>query len=160
MGYNKILVPLDGSNISELALREVPRVANAHAHIRLLSIVSDAPLDRLFSLGIGTSPVGTPYIGQFWLDTLQDSLNAEVLERQEYLQKVAEQLRIFGLEVTIDAHLGKPLNGIREALTAGYDLVIMTAHHKALFSKLISASMVNVVFQAADCPLLLISVPN
>jgi nucleotide-binding universal stress UspA family protein len=148
MGYKKILVPLDGSELAELALQHVPRIADQHAHIHLLSVFSvEEPRIDLATIAI---TVGTE---------IPNSLakpSEEVRLRKEYLDKVANNLEQKGYVVTIDVPSGHVVDTIARVSQEGFEIVVMATHGRTGFSKFVLGSVAEGVLHKAHCPVFII----
>ena len=124
---NRILVPLDGSKISESIVPYVSLVAHAlHASMTLLHV---APPD-------GASD-----------ETLEPS----------YLQNIAEQLRQKDLQVETSITSGYPPMEIeRYASENQYDLIAMATHGRSGVTRWVYGSITDKVLHTTHIPLLLV----
>lgn len=138
--YRSILVPLDGSLLSEqslpyaaaLARRSGAELQLAHVHTPLL-------------LGEGSLYLGTPDV-QLWD------------EEKKYLLSVMDRLQKAGLEkVSADVLEGPiPLTLQEYALGKGCDLVVMTTHGRGPVSRFWLGSVADQLVHRLSIPLLLI----
>jgi nucleotide-binding universal stress UspA family protein len=139
MGYQKILIPLDGSEFSEVALRHVPLVAAPGARIHLMSVISTHVAEAL-SL--------TPEMWEGPFDTQE--------ETRSYLKKVADPLTTRGYKVTVDAPVGPVVPVIAEASKQGFDLIIVATHRRSGFGKFILGSVSERLLHETHCPMLIV----
>ena|SRR5579859_4270262 len=139
MGYNKILVPLDGSPLAELALQHIPQLAAPGAEIHLVSAVIDT-ITPMMALGQEMCP---------------PVLTDEVEARETYLNHVANRLARQGFKVTVEAHSGSPVELI-SCLSNSYDLIVMATHGRKGLSKFIMGSVSEAVLHEACCPVLIV----
>jgi nucleotide-binding universal stress UspA family protein len=148
MGYNKLLIPLDGSELAELALQHIPRIAAPHAHIHLLSVFSvEEPRIDLATIAI---TVGTE---------VPRSLvkpSEEVRVRKEYLERVAKNLEQKGYVVTIDVPSGQVVDTIAKVSQEGFEIVVMATHGRTGFTKFVLGSVAEGVLHKAHCPVFII----
>ena len=91
----QILVPLDGSALSETALPHAIALARAtSASLLLLRVVS--------------VPTGAQGIGwSYQLSGPYDDIEAEEADAQEYLDIMAQKLQAEGLDANVDVHEGE-----------------------------------------------------
>jgi nucleotide-binding universal stress UspA family protein len=137
MGYNKILVPLDGSDLSEVALKQVPKIANCGAKICLLSVL----VDELVSV-----------FPELWPpDAFHRRKN-----RETYLMAIARTLRQQGYETSLALRSGPAIDNIVEVAQAGFDIVVMATHRRAGFDKFILGSVSEGVLHRVHRPVLII----
>ncbi len=107
--FNRILVPLDGSPISEQVL--TPVTSLAHSTGSSIVLVQVVPAGRSIR-GMAVHP--------FRRSTRQDSIS-QLEETSGYLRALAEELRSKGIEVTIDVAHGAPAE----------EIVAMGTRHRA-----------------------------
>ncbi|HUW70817.1 MAG TPA: universal stress protein [bacterium] len=128
--FERILVPLDGSAASEMALPRAQAIAQACGSTLILAhiIESDPP----------KTVHGQPHLSEAGPAAL-------------YLQHIADRLRAMGLSVethvhTSDSHDGTPQKDLAETLAAhtvelGFDLAVMAAHGSRGALDFLTASM-------------------
>jgi len=141
---NKILVPLDGSDLAERAL----------------------PCARLIAQGLSANlilmrAVVFPSDAKDILDqaNVSDDVVFEQLavEAKTYLSKVAEPLRVNGLAVREEIQCSPAAEAIVDyARDAGVDLVVMATHGYSGISRWTHGSTAERVLQSLDVPLLLV----
>jgi nucleotide-binding universal stress UspA family protein len=160
MSYCKILVPLDGSELAELALQHIDEVAKPGAQIHLLSVV-----DTL----IAEEPAGavtTLLNGVYWTASLpyeQKPLTQSAHDvhefnlRFDYLQHASERLKEKGYEVKADVLPGDVVDTIVETARDGCDVIIMATHGRTGLRRVLLGSVAEGVLHRAPCPVLLIS---
>lgn len=140
-----ILVPLDGSELSESALAYATELGELFGSAYHLTRVVAYPVD-----------IASPYLPT----TVQ--LNQEILTEAkkaaaEYLEAHADRMRRRGLRVTtsvaVDAQAG---NGILlEADAVGCDLIAMATHGRKGVGRLVMGSAADKVLRGTHVPLLL-----
>jgi nucleotide-binding universal stress UspA family protein len=139
MGYQNILVPLDGSEFSEAVLKHVDRIANPGSKIHLLSVVPELVAERV---------MGAP---ELWEDPSQ-----ELETRNTYLNRVAESLQERGYQVTCEVREGRVVNTIAQATQHNCDVVIMATHRRTGLGKFILGSVSQDLLHKAHCPVLIV----
>ncbi|MBI5368363.1 MAG: universal stress protein [Planctomycetes bacterium] len=138
--FTRILVPLDGSPLSEAILPAVESVAALFgAEILLLRVVPPAP-----DLGMEAR--------------YADSMVAGECER--YLAEAAGRMTARGRRVSVLVRTGAPAQGIaEEAPRAGADLIAMSTHGRSGVSRWVFGSVTEKVIRLASVPLLLVRPP-
>ncbi len=134
VGYEDILVPLDQSPGSELALAQAQTIArNYTGTIHLLSVVSEAPTSE--EVRQGRSRQGAT----------------------EYLEDVAEDLGAGGYHWDTTVREGIPADVIGEVATTGkVDVVIISTHSRSRLSRWVKSHVTRDVIYQTTPPLLLI----
>ena len=134
----KVLIPLDGSSISEQVLARVTEILGpAPLNVHLVHVV--APIADYYSV------VEAEYVqsAQDWA--------------AEYLQRVAAPLQAQGHQVTWEFSLGVAAEEInRVAQEQGVDLIAMATHGRAGAGRVLYGSVAEQVLHTARKPLLLI----
>lgn len=138
--YERILVPLDGSEVSERILPEIEKIAgNLKAKISILRVAYAHPL-----------PVS-------------DIIKAEVAvvhEAEEYVHMIEEKLKAKGF--TVDSHVRYGPDAADEILnhTDQYDtdLIVMSTHGRSGVKRWLLGSVAEKVVHHATTPVLLLRV--
>lgn len=143
--FETLMIPLDGSELSERALEHATEFGELFDSAYHLTRIVSYPVD-----------IASPYLPH----TAQ--VNQQVMEdakqgAAEYLERHAEEMRRRGLRVTtsvaVDAQAG---NGIlAEAEAVGAEMVAMSTHGRTGFSRAILGSAADKVLRAVHTPLLL-----
>jgi manganese transport protein len=135
--YHRILLPLDHTDLDQLALNHAAAMAKLYgARIYLLHVEE----------GVTSQVYG------------QDSSTAEVEAGEQYLQRIAQSLRDQGITVeTSISHSTSPRKEIvRFAKEIGPDLVIMGAHGHGGLKDLIFGNTINPVRHHLQVPMLIV----
>jgi nucleotide-binding universal stress UspA family protein len=129
-----ILAPLDGSELAERALPEARRLAREEAAVIVLVRV------------VRTAPSG---------DLL--AYDAAVTAAEEYLDRLAAQLRRQGLTVRTDVFVSDPAEAIAlAALVHGAGVIVMSTHGRSGLGRVVLGSVAETVLQEANVPVLLV----
>jgi nucleotide-binding universal stress UspA family protein len=155
MGYNKILVPLAGSELSEKAIQHVLRVGNLGAEIHLLTVLSESKASEYAGLAV----VAGQSIGRssdVWKPALTASEQEEVRAAEEYLDRIGSELEQSGFKVITEVRPGSVVGTISLVSSDGYDVIIMATHRRTGFSKLLLGSVSEGVLHDASCPVLIV----
>lgn len=158
--YNRILVTVDGSVLSETILPEVQRLVSGTDCEVVLLIVREVPRgvsedehDRLMMLG--TAPAMVP--GHEQRETRDQAMEGIRDEAINYLESLAAPLRSSGVPVRITVHFGSPTDLIvRAAEEEGADLIAMATHGNTGLRRMIFGSVASQVVENTNKPVLLV----
>ena len=142
MEFRKILIPLDGSSLAELALDKVGQlVTKEHATITLLRAAEAHVMPPL-------DPV--------------DAQVAVVREADAYLDHIAARLRERGFKnIETSIWYGAPASAIVEAAEVQKpDLIVMGTHGRSGLGRLILGSVAESVVRGTTAPILLLRAPS
>jgi nucleotide-binding universal stress UspA family protein len=142
--YQRILVPVDGSNTSDRALQEAIKLIDTQpAQLRLVHVIDD--LQFLDTEG---------YVDYAALRELTQQIGVRTLARAEEVAKQAD--------ITVETSLLEA-NGERiarvidkEALNWGADLIVIGTHGRAGFNHLLFGSVAEGVVRCSSVPVLLV----
>ncbi|GIL09424.1 MAG: universal stress protein [Chloroflexota bacterium] len=150
----RILVPLDGSDLAEKALPEALKITVPGGEIILLMAV-DPPEYLSYSM-YGTQPVPPQATTRSEMDfvTISKDMTAHSLA---YLEHVAADLKQAGFQVRQVVEVGPPAETIIKAAAENHaDAVVMCTHGRSGLSRWILGSVTNKVLSAASCPVFVI----
>lgn len=140
-----VLIPLDGSDLSEEALEHATELGEIFGSAYHLTRVVAYPLDI-------ASPY-LPYTVQMNQNILADAKESAA----EYLEERADRMRRRGLRVTtsvaVDAQAGHGI--LSEAEAVGCDLIAMATHGRSGVGRLVLGSAADKVLRGTQVPLLL-----
>ncbi len=146
--FKKVLVPLDGSRFSEVAI----------PHVRDLTVRRDK---EIILIRVGEPPVliadRSPDVKPSWEEYLA-SLVAEI-ERQgiAYLQRIEAELQPSGANVRTQSIVGEPTKNILQvAQQENVDLIAMTTHGRTGISRWVYESVATKIVEESIQPVLLI----
>lgn len=152
--YEKILVPLDGSEVGEAALPLVEELVSKlspalKAEVTLLRVVS--------SLGhyvvAGEASARVPYT--------EKELGLIKKRAGDYLKKAAEGLRSRGAIVKTMVATGNAADEISKAADEiGADLVAMSTHGRSGLSRWAFGSVTDKVLRGGNLPVLMVRAPG
>ncbi|MCE5282931.1 MAG: universal stress protein [Deltaproteobacteria bacterium] len=143
--YQKVLVPLDGSDLAECALSHLKSLVKdgSVGEVTLMNIVKiDIPWAEMKS-------------GNFDINALREPLFAA---SKKYLADVADRLNAQGIKVkTESVEANRPAEKINEyAQENRMDFVILATHGHTGFKKLMLGSVASGVLNQSHVPVLLI----
>jgi nucleotide-binding universal stress UspA family protein len=143
--YNRILVPVDGSETSARGLNEAIRLAKTHGgQLRLMHIVNEFILDATYSTG-------------FFPDNLIASLCKEGKAILDAAQATAQKAGVKADTVMIESIGGVPADFIiGQAKGWNADLIVMGTHGRRGLLRLALGSNADLVVRSATVPVLLV----
>ncbi len=141
--YNKILVPLDGSELAEQVLPQVMELANCSGAEIVLLRVPDVPVYEYL--------MTVPEVGVQMREQAEN-------DAREYLERLSGELRAMGLQVrTQIAYEGAVyLTILNTAKELDADLIAMSTHGRSGLARLVMGSVADDVVRHADLPVLLV----
>ena len=173
--YTQILVPLDGSKLSEKALPHAQGLAKTYgATVHLLQVFphhpsgghprgdgpdageSAVPRTELAGL-IGGNPVGLGGSSPRTLELARQLGEAQFEEAQEYLEHVAIRLRNEDVDVKTELHEGAPHEHIAEyAKQHSIEIIVMSTHGHGGVKRLIMGSTTDRVIRSGEAVVLVV----
>jgi nucleotide-binding universal stress UspA family protein len=148
--YNKILVPLDGSELAECSLEHVMKMASAGG-------VSEVVLLRVVELV-------SPYDALPWVQanyTITDIQNRRRDEARDYLKAAAGRLIKAGVPVRVEVVDGRAAETIVDyAREHQMDLIVISSHGRSGIARWALGSVADRVLRHSSVPTLLISAPG
>ena len=141
--FERILVALDGSELSEQVIPHVEALAAQFGSTVILLRVHPP----LSSAAVAASPPQDP--------TLVHRLEQQAPEGQ--LVRIADEFGAKGLPVVVEQLTGEPARVITTyADTNGVDLIAMTTHGRSGLQRVVMGSVAAAVVHAAPCAVLLV----
>ncbi|MBI2321738.1 MAG: universal stress protein [Chloroflexi bacterium] len=141
--YTRILVPLDGSKLAEVALPHAVTLAKQSKGTVVLLRVTQ-PVTAMVM----------PEAAYVDWDRIQAEIEAEA---RAYLADVSARLAAEGLAVQTQLKTADPAEAIIEtAKTGGADLIVMATHGRSGLGRWVLGSVADRVVRAATAPVLLI----
>jgi nucleotide-binding universal stress UspA family protein len=143
LSCQRILVPLDGSQLAEQALPPALTVAKA--------LSAELVLFRVPSVFASLSLAGEGYM------PLEGVIEAAHQDAQSYLEQVAHDLKGQGFRVSIALQIGGVANAIIDyAETYQIDLIAMSTHGRTGLARWALGSIADRVLRAGKLPILLV----
>lgn len=143
--YQKILVPLDGSELAECALPHVKNLikGGAGGEVTLLNVVT------VYLQGHGEYP------GRVDINAVRESL---FMESRKYLADVKSKLASEGIQVKTESMEGnRPADAISDyARKNGMDMIVIATHGYTGLKKLMLGSVALGILHESHIPVLLI----
>ena len=152
--FNKILVPLDGSEHSRRALRVAHRLASADdATLYLLNVPEWPPAEDLLGKAVGARPIGmsrekVEETGRQLLEHIEEAEEAG----QGMMEQTIKTLRISNAHTEYIVRMGSPADVIlEEAARVGVDAIVMGSRGLSDIKGLLVGSVSHKVLHAAKC---------
>ena len=159
--FDKVLVPLDGSEMAEVVLPYVENVGRCYSAEVILLRVVPPPQDVLIATvyqpsmvvpGSADDPVPLPH--PVYQEQEMASLRAEATRT---LAGARKRLTEAGLKPRIEVLFGRPADRIVEyAAKEDVDLIVMSTHGLSGFGRWAFGSVAKRVMRATEIPVLLI----
>lgn len=146
--YQKIMVPLDGSELAECVLPHAECIAKlCHATVELVRVVE---------------PIEIPTRGGMaW--TAEQLKQIEVHHKQDaesYLEKIKDRLSQVGIKVHSRVLIGKVAESLADYIyKSSFDLIIMATHGRSGISRWIWGSVAERILHSSQSPVLLVRPP-
>jgi len=143
--YQKVLVPLDSSELAECALPEVKKLARG-------GIIGEVILLNAFEIDLMGIP--TTHTRIIDINTLR---NAHLDKSREYLEKIQSELGSEGIKVKTESLEGTPAQMIVNYAEANnVDLIVIATHGYTGLKRLMLGSVALRVLHDSHVPVLLI----
>lgn len=153
--YERILVPLDGSQVGETALPAVEELAQKltpSTKVELILFQTTTQLTHYIIAGEASTSV--PYTEKEIVQIKQKSA--------EYLENVAQRLRAKGIDartiVTTSSSAAEEIMRIADEVKA--DLIAMASHGRHGLSRWAFGSVTDKVLRSSTVPVLIVRVPK
>jgi nucleotide-binding universal stress UspA family protein len=146
--YKRIIVPLDGSDLAELALPHAMSIAREMRRpIHLIRVIDIAPLMMV-------SPVGSGVEQAAWAAAMR-GIDAEVERAQDYLKEVNRRVAARGVTVSWEVDRGQVTETLLNRINSN-DLVTMTTHGRTGLGHWFFGSVAEDLLRRSSAPVLLI----
>lgn len=149
VSHQRLLVPLDGSEMAECVLPHVIELIRpGETRVYLFSILTTGLGDRTVAL-MTTYPPG--------MQLSTTALARAQAHLEVYLRDIAARLREHGAIVRHDIRTGNPAEEILNyALEIEADIIVMSAHGHSGANRWVYGSVASRVLRGAPCPVLLV----
>ena len=143
MMFSKILVPTDGSEYTKPAIKKAVELAKlTGGKITALYVLDQTVLTNM--------PMDTAVMNVY------KTLEKEGQEAVDFVMNLAKEQ---GVEVEVSVKEGTPVKVILEE-SSNYDIIVMGTLGRTGMSKLLMGSVAERVVRAADCPVLVVRMPE
>lgn len=147
--YQKILVPLDGSELAECVLPHVESLATCSPGTEVILVSVTERISGFRVMDDSSQPLGERLV--------PEAVGKEEEQAQKYLGKIAKTLEVKGIKVSTEVLMGKPAEEIIiYSHRTNCDLIIMASHGRSGLSRWAHGSVADRVFKATTVPILMI----
>ena len=147
--YDKILVPLDGSERAECVLPHVEALATGCGAKEAILVSVTERVSGFIAVDDYSKPSGERLI--------PEAVGKQEKQAQKYLDKIAKTLEVKGVKVRTEVLIGKPAEEIIiYAHKTKCGLIVMASHGRSGIGRWAHGSVADRVFKAADAPILMI----
>jgi nucleotide-binding universal stress UspA family protein len=152
--YNKIMVPLDGSNLAECVMPHVAAIISGFSskEVVLVRVVNPVRL-----------PVSVPAQGNFGF-TEKDRQQLEANRKKaagEYLEKMVRSLDIPGTIFSFTVLEGNPANMLADYATQNeVDLIVVATHGRSGVSRWVMGSVAERIVRTSCVPVMMVRAPG
>lgn len=148
--YQKIMVPLDGSELAECVLPHVKAIAMGCEVKSVVFVRVVEPFHMPSSSYISISEDERKHIDS---DHLSDAKN--------YLRQLVSQVKYDGVNVQSEVIMGKPAESLAEYATNNeVDLIIIATHGRSGVSRWVWGSVADRILRSACVPVLMVRAPG
>lgn len=146
MEFKRILVPLDGSSLSERALPAARALAQKfESHVILL---------RVLDIPTPTAPTSHPEVAIGWVREARQHAHEEA---ESYLEAIQEALCKAGIDTRILLRDRSPAEDILDVAGAeDIDVIVMSTHGRSGLGRWAFGSVAEKVARHSPCPVLLV----
>jgi len=148
--YQKIMVPLDGSELAECVLPHVEAIATGCE-------VKDVVFVR------AVEPLQLPS-GSEWLPTPEERQRIDSSHRsdaQDYLNELVGRLKYGGVNLQTEVIMGKAAEGLADyAEKNAVDLIVIATHGRSGVSRWVWGSVAGRILRSACVPVLMVRAPG
>ncbi|MCE7947956.1 MAG: universal stress protein [Chloroflexi bacterium CFX4] len=155
MGYDRVLVTLDGSKFAEIALEHAIKIASPGANIHVLSVMAQDAISEMASL---VSAVAQPPAteDQTWPPIQKPDDPRAAHAREGYLRQVSDWLAQAGYDVTVEVRPGSVIETIVSVAQDGFQIIVMATHGRSGIARVALGSVAEGVLHRSPCPVLII----
>ena len=149
--FQRILLPLDGSDLSAQAISYASEMASRFgAEMLLLRTVPPVSVP-----GFEAGTMADPVTAENLLEAVQGQEAQTIRRAEDYLNEHAKVLRDKGLKVTIHAVVGPPAPSILDLCRReGVDLVVMATRGRSSLGRALMGSVADQVIRHSGVPVL------
>jgi nucleotide-binding universal stress UspA family protein len=155
-GRMRVLVPLDGSELAESALRPAHRIATTlGAELVLVRVVEPRPADSVTLTGDWPVPAETTPVWPVPAETT--AVEERLAAARDYLEESAARVGVADLVALRVVEQGDPAHQILEtARSVAAALIVMATHGRTGLTRLVMGSVASAVVQRAVTPVVLV----
>ena len=147
--YQKIMVPLDGSELAECVLPDVKAFIQGFSTVDI-SLVRVVKHDKPYH---GEDPV--------YMELAKKREQEATSDAKDYLSKIAEQLKHDGASIHQEVLLGRVTDSLADyTLKNDIDIIIIATHGYSGVTRWVRGSVADKVLRSANVPVLMVRAPG
>ncbi len=147
--FKRILVPLDGSPLSEHAIPVAARIARASGGVVVLLRVVSPRVEYGYAYG--------SYLVQMPSSTIENMVQVDLADATHYLESAATASDLTGVHTTIEVDSGSAAAMILDTVQAQHiNLVVMSSHGDTGLKRWVLGSVAQKVARHASVPVLVL----
>lgn len=156
--YQKILVPLDGSELAECVLPHLEAISKGCG-------ATEAVLMRVVEpsyIPAGTMTSGLDTLGEAQAAELRKNADAKHVEAAKaYLEELAGRVNLGNTKVSTEIVTGNPADNLADYATdSKADLIIIATHGRSGVSRWVWGSVSDRILRSACVPVLMVRAPG
>lgn len=149
--YQKVLVPLDGSDLAECVLPHVEAIARGCG---VGGVIFVRVADTFFSHATGGG-------GEFGDELIKKNDAASKAAAEKYLNQLASQLDYGKVNIETKVLIGNPAEKLADFATKNkVDLIIIATHGRSGISRWVWGSVADRLLRSACVPVLMVRAPG
>lgn len=152
--YNKIMVPLDGSELAECVMPHVEAITTGCKITQVVFVLVVDPIQL---------PASVPAMGEYGFSE-KERRELEEQRKQsaaDYLKKIAEKTRLQGAALNYEVLEGKVAETLAHwAEQNGVDLIVIASHGRSGISRWVMGSVAERILRSACVPVLMVRAPG
>jgi len=156
--YNRIMVPLDGSELAECVLPHVESLVRgcSTSYVVFIRVVEPVQIPTL------PEPEGSPLYSPWDPQRIRNNVDSENMAlAEEYVTRVTARNRYPGTEVEARVIMGKTAETLaRYAEQNEIDLIVIATHGFSGISRWVWGSVADRILRAACVPVLMVRAPG
>ena len=152
--YNKIMVPLDGSDLAECVMPHVEAIATGCQVTSVVFVRVMSPIQL---------PASVPADGifRFSEEQLEQMEEQRKQNAEAYLKKIVKSTRLDGADLSYEVLKGPVASTLANwAENNGVDLIVIASHGRSGVSRWVMGSVADRVMRSACVPVLVIRAPG
>ena len=147
--YEKIMVPLDGSELAECVL---PHVEGLIKGCHVSNVVFVRVVEPI------TAPVGNVYIGR------EESRERESTRKyavKDYLNQIVDRLKHEGTELHSEVLVGRVADSLADYTEKNdIDLILIATHGRSGVTRWVRGSIADKILRSSNAPVLMVRAPG
>ena len=143
--YQKILVPLDGSELAECVFPHLEAFINGFSLQQVLLVRVVSPLS--ISSGLQASE----------MEIIQKNELDREFQAREYLEQVPDRISHIGVDLQFEVIVGTVADSLIDyAKTETVDLILMATHGRSGITRWVLGSVADKILHSANIPVLMV----